>query len=111
MEWTQDQRAEAFKNRFPSAPGMSLTTMRTFYRKNDISPDLLYKEDYNYANKVYINCDEDPVYLNGKIEEIPENPIENYEKVKKFREDYPRRFLYLTDEMLLYIIHKDVMKM
>ena len=67
---------------------MSLTTLRAFYRKNNVHPDLLYKEDYNYANKIYINCDEDPVYLNGKIGDdlsLLEASEEHKEMLRKFR--------------------------
>ena len=50
---------------------LTLSTMRMFYRRNGITPDQLYKEEYNLARKVYVNVEADPIYLNGKLEQVP----------------------------------------
>ena len=55
---------------------MSLTTMKVFYRNNGIGPDLLYKEYYNFASRMQVTFDDDPVYLNGRLDHIPISPQE-----------------------------------
>jgi hypothetical protein len=46
--------------------------LRTFYRKNCIKPELLWKEENNHISKVLINPEEDPIYLNGELKEMPQ---------------------------------------
>ena len=72
-EWTQKERMAAFVRQFPDAPKMSWTCMRKFYMNNNVTSEQLYKEYYNFTNKVTITYDDDPVYLNGKLADLPLN--------------------------------------
>lgn len=84
---------------------MSISTIRLFYRLNNIGPDILFKEHYNFVHKVIIPNEEDAIYLNGYVDEIPENSKENIKKVELFRQNYPNRITEFSDKHVLYCIH------
>ena len=84
--------------------------MRDFYRNNGITKNQLYKEHYNFAGKVEYNGDDDPIYLNGYMDEIPPNDDENVELIRRYRIHNPKRIIY-TDEMLMYLTNKHTLKM
>ena len=97
--------------RFPDAPKLSPSAMRMFYRKNNIPHEYLYKDEYNYAKRFLFSYEEDPEYLNGKLDNIPEPLPEDIEILRKWWVEHPWKLLSLSDELCLYVIHKDVLKM
>ena len=44
MEWTLEERCEAFRKQFPEAPRLAIGTMRQFYEYHNVPKSLLYKE-------------------------------------------------------------------
>jgi hypothetical protein len=65
---TYIDRTYEFKKEFPDAPYLSFEMLRTFYRLNNVTIDDLFREDYNKVNRRWINHNEDPYFLNGKME-------------------------------------------
>lgn len=51
--WTMEERCEAFRNRFPEAPRLAISTMRHFYEHNGINKNLLFKT-FNQNIKIEI---------------------------------------------------------
>lgn len=87
--FTYIQRTEDFKKNFPEAPFLSFEMLRNFYRLNNISIDELFREDYNKVNRRWINHNEDPYYLNGPMDFIPENSQDYASILNVFRLDHP----------------------
>ena len=90
-EWTLEERCEAFRNRFISAPRLACGTMRSFYDYNNVSKTLLYKDTNLRVARVLIPANEG----DNKYYILKDDP-ENIHKLKKLRRS--KKFCEMTDQ-------------
>ena len=109
-EWTWKQRIDHFSKVFPDAPKMENCTLRLFYRNNGVKSSKLFKDFYNFTSKVSIVFDDDPIYLNGTLDEIPEPMAAHVQLLNEWRTKNPKKLPNYTDRQILYLVHPKTLK-
>ena len=104
------ERVDAFRNRFPEAPRLAITTLRHFYAHFNIPKSVLFKQSNLKVQKFEKFDVEKLKQDHEKAVEIQfkKEHEENIEKVKYLRKG--KRFGEFSDEQILYLISKETLK-